>query len=174
MEKPSDVLWIIKSVLTVAPWWKFQNRIALWWCCCEMLQTPNFLYPFLHELFPDWSLFASLLFLLLRISGLNSHCLMISVFFSDAAGGMISLSVPLKFLQEHILSKDAVALLFKDHTGEENSVFSPLSCFPPLDSMLPEHPCYILLCVDQWCCEWLMLALWWHQQLTTLSFFFFF
>lgn len=84
-----------------------------------MLPTPNFLYPFLLEFFPDCSLFASLLFLLLRFSGLNSHCLVISVFFSDAAGGMVSLSLPLKFLQEHILSKDAVALLFKDHTGEK-------------------------------------------------------
>lgn len=50
--------------------------------------------------------------------------------------------------------------------------------FPPslacllLDSVLPEHPCYMLLCVYQWCCEWLMLALWWHQQLATLFFFF--
>lgn len=65
-------------------------------------------------------------------------------------------------------------LCFSKTTQEKkkNVFFPPLSCLPPLGSMLPEHPCYILLCVDQWCCEWLMLALWWHQQPTTLFFFF--
>lgn len=75
---------------------------------------------------------------------LNSHCLVLSVFFSDAAGGMDSLSLPLKFMQEHILSKDAVALLFKECTGEKMSFPHSLPCLP-LDSVLPEHPCYIPL-----------------------------
>lgn len=52
MEKPSDVLWIIKSVLTVTPWWKFQIRISLRRCCCEnVTNTKFFCIPFYMNYF---------------------------------------------------------------------------------------------------------------------------
>lgn len=73
-----------------------------------------------------------MLVLPLRFPGLNFHCLVLSVLFPDAAGGMVSLSLPLEFTQEHILSRGAVALLFKEHTGEKIMSFSSLSCLPPL------------------------------------------
>lgn len=164
-------IWcFLKSVLTIASWEKCQTRTVGWWCwgnewtgtkrsasfssgvtgaSCSLLPV-CFLFPSDSW---DWVLIARSCLFPHGTAGAWFLCL----FYLNSGRATSCLKVLLPWFSKNI--------------EEKNHVLSPpsLACFT-LGSTLPAHPCYMLLCLYWWCCEWFMLALGWHQQPATLFF----